>query len=359
VVSDPLISILIPCHNAAPWLKAALRSAREQTWPEVEIIVVDDGSTDESYEIARRLAGLRSKVLRQERRGASAARNRALEFARGEFIQYLDADDLLEPDKLEKQMEAMRLQGSEALGFSSVRHFYDMPEDGAEHFEPAQLGAGGTDPRKFLIDLWCESKMVQTGQWLTPRRLIEKAGPWNEGLSVDDDGEFFARVVLAARRIVAVPEACTSYRKFRNGRNLSARGDARSRMRSAQLKCLLLLAGRREPRTLQAISRLITREIVAAYPKHQAVWRDGVAFLRKHTIRFDRELEGSPWFLRLCPIIGWKNARRLQSWRGACRKTMPAVRSEPIQSERKTSSAFSICGASPPTGRCDRIIPEN
>src|SRR5690606_1936339 len=99
-----LVSVLIPAYNSAMWIGDALRSALDQTHENVEVIVVDDGSTDETLAVARRYESARMKVISQENAGGCAARNRALAEAQGTFIQYLDADDLLAPDKIERQM---------------------------------------------------------------------------------------------------------------------------------------------------------------------------------------------------------------------------------------------------------------
>ena len=104
---NSLVSILITAYNAEPWIAETMDSATGQTWPSVEIIVVDDGSTDATLEIARRYASDTVTVVHQANAGACAARNRALAEARGDFIQYLDADDLLAPDKIELQMNRL------------------------------------------------------------------------------------------------------------------------------------------------------------------------------------------------------------------------------------------------------------
>ena len=326
MVSGPLISILIPCFNAAPWIEEALRSAQAQSWPRTEIIVVDDGSTDESFTISRKFAASGCEVIRQERRGASAARNRALALAQGEYIQYLDADDFLAANKLQRQMETMRERGTEVLCFGSAVHFFDSPKTGEKHLHPAGIGADCAESAEFLAELWNENRMVQTGQWLTPRTLIEKAGPWNEQLSVDDDGEFFTRVILAAGRIVPEPKAWTYYRKFRRGPNLSAaahrnRSGRLSAMRAALLKSAHLLSRRDDEPARRAVSRIVTREIIASHPAWPELVADGVDFLQARDLPFDEAPEGSPWFLRLSRRLGWKTARRLQwhyrRWRSA------------------------------------------
>jgi glycosyltransferase involved in cell wall biosynthesis len=106
-MARPLVSILVPAFNAEPWLRDALRSAIAQTWEPKEIIVVDDGSTDGTLEIARQFESEQLRVVANEHWGAAATRNEALALSKGDYIQYLDADDVLAPDKIEKQMKAL------------------------------------------------------------------------------------------------------------------------------------------------------------------------------------------------------------------------------------------------------------
>src|SRR5205823_11683959 len=102
----PLISILIPAYNAEAWIGDTIRSALAQTWPRKEIVVVDDGSTDQTLQVARQFASRDVFVVTQENQGAAAARNKAFELCQGDYIQWLDADDLVSPDKVAKQMAA-------------------------------------------------------------------------------------------------------------------------------------------------------------------------------------------------------------------------------------------------------------
>ena len=102
----PLVSILIPAYNSERWIAETIKSALDQTWPNKEIIIVDDGSSDQTLANARRFASQTVSVISQENQGASAARNKALQVCQGDYIQWLDADDLLSPDKIQRQMEA-------------------------------------------------------------------------------------------------------------------------------------------------------------------------------------------------------------------------------------------------------------
>src|SRR5436190_19200034 len=99
-----LVSVLIPAYNAERWVTAAIRSATEQTWPNVEVIVVDDGSRDDTLAVARQSESGSVRVVTQPNMGACVARNTALALAQGRYIQWLDADDLLAPGKIAAQM---------------------------------------------------------------------------------------------------------------------------------------------------------------------------------------------------------------------------------------------------------------
>ena len=146
---NPLVSILIPCHNAAPWLAETLESALAQTWQNLEIIVVDDGSTDESLSVAQQFNQRNLQIIPQHNQGAAAARNRALEAAQGEVIQYLDADDMLAPDKIEQQMAMLQAHPNCLISGAWTRfhrHYEDAvftPEPLWQDLEPARMAGEG------------------------------------------------------------------------------------------------------------------------------------------------------------------------------------------------------------------------
>ncbi len=319
-----LVSVLMPCRNAAPWIGQALDSALQQTWPRLEVIVVDDGSTDGTDRIASKFASARCRIVRQEPRGASVARNHAFELAQGDLIQYLDADDLLGPDKIARQVAAMRSRGRLALSWSSAVYLLAGTADGKSRYEPARLAeASGAD---FLAHLWGGESapgLMLVHQWLATRELIARAGPWNESLSVDDDGEFFARVILAAEQRVPVPDACCYYRKFHHRRNLSVSGPRDSAIRAACLKAGHLLARTANEHARRAAARLVTQEMIDAYPN--PAYRLGSEFLHAHGLSLAREVAAPPWFQRAAPVIGWKATRRLQDIARAWRARSPAT----------------------------------
>lgn len=116
----PLVSILIPAFNSQDWIADTLRSSLAQTWQRKEIIVVDDGSTDQTLAIARQFESDCVCILTQENQGAAAARNKAFSISQGDYIQWLDADDLLAPDKIAKQMETLDQRAGKRMLISSA-----------------------------------------------------------------------------------------------------------------------------------------------------------------------------------------------------------------------------------------------
>src|SRR5688500_10051894 len=106
--SEPLVSVIIPVYNAENFISATLNSVLHQSWSNLEIILVNDGSTDQTEKsIAAFLNDPRVKYIKQDNAGCSAAKNTGLAEAKGDFIQYLDADDLLSNDKIEEQVKAI------------------------------------------------------------------------------------------------------------------------------------------------------------------------------------------------------------------------------------------------------------
>jgi O-antigen/teichoic acid export membrane protein/glycosyltransferase involved in cell wall biosynthesis len=209
----PLVSILIPAYNAAEWIAETIRSALAQTWPHTEIIVVDDGSSDKTLAVARQFESQGVRVYAQKNQGASAARNKAFSLSQGEYIQWLDADDLLAPDKISKQMElVMKGLSPRTLLSSPWAHFMYRPY--RARFKPTALWCDLT-PEEWLLRKMSQNIFMQTATWLVSRELTEAAGPWDVRLLGDDDGEYFCRVLLASDGVRFVSDAKVFYRAFR------------------------------------------------------------------------------------------------------------------------------------------------
>jgi glycosyltransferase involved in cell wall biosynthesis len=206
----PLVSILVPAYNAEEWIADTIKSAIGQSWPRKEIIVVDDGSTDQTLAIARQFASKDVAIVKQINQGASAARNHALALSQGDYIQWLDADDLLSPEKVAKQMQAVDEMENTRTLLSSEWGYFSYRKNRAQ-FSPTSLWCD-LSAVEWLLRKMRENLFMQTATWLTSRKLANLAGPWDLRLMGDDDGEYFCRVILASEGIRFVPGAKVFYR---------------------------------------------------------------------------------------------------------------------------------------------------
>lgn len=208
---NELVSILIPAYNAEKWLKETIKSALSQTWLRKEIIIVDDGSADNTYEIAKEFESKTVKVVAQRNKGASAARNKALSLSQGDYIQWLDADDLLAPDKISQQLKYNESGNNPRILLSSAfGKFYFRPQKAK--FVANSLWQDLL-PIEWLLVKFTDNFWMTNSAWLISRYLIEMAGPWDERLSMDDDGEYSCRIVAASQKIKFVQEAKSYYRQ--------------------------------------------------------------------------------------------------------------------------------------------------
>lgn len=309
----PLVSIVIPCHNAAPWLAETIESALAQTYPSTEIVIVDDGSRDDSLAIARDYVGRHPRITTttQPNRGASAARNHGLRLARGDFIQFLDADDLLAPEKIAAQVEL--LQRSPALSLASGRWARFTTDPASARFDeaPNQCDLSGVE---FLQRFYEHGAMMQPAAWLAPRALLEKTAGWDESLSLNDDGEYFARVMLQSSGIRFCPAARIYYRSSVPG-SLSRRRDARaldSTFRATESIVRHLLAADSGPRSRAAAAYAWKWTAFELYPEAAKLTRD--AEQRCTALGGSaRPFPAGPRFQWLARLLGWRLAKRLRT----------------------------------------------
>jgi len=209
-MSRRLVSVCIPCHNAEPFLPAALDSVLNQTWKDIEIIVVDDGSTDGSREVLERYKERGVRVIHEKYGSAAKSRNRAVAEAKGHYVKFFDADDLLSADFIERQMRC--LQGREdAVASAAWGRFYD---NDLKTFRPNPQSVWcDMESTDWLVEAWREGRpMMQPGLFLVPQAILEKCGGWDEGLTLIDDFEFFSRVLCHAKDVLFTEGAILYYR---------------------------------------------------------------------------------------------------------------------------------------------------
>ena len=308
----PLVSILIPCYNAAPWLATTLESALAQTSASKEIIVVDDGSTDGSLALARTFADRGVRVIAQPNAGASAARNRALREARGDYFQFLDADDLLAPGKLAAQLALLAQRPADNVASCAWGRF---TTDAATARWVDEAVFCDFVPLDFLVLAGETGAMMHPSAWLVPRAVAVRAGAWDERLSLNDDGEYFSRVALASTGLAfcPAPEARSYYRSGLPGSLSQQRG---SRARESQFRSLELITDRvltieDSPRTRRACAGYWRRYVHDFYPAPARLIRLAGTEVRRMGGTVGRPPMGGKT-AALARLLGWKIVWRLK-----------------------------------------------
>jgi glycosyltransferase involved in cell wall biosynthesis len=308
---NPLVSILIPAYNAEEWIADTIRSALGQTWPRKEIIVVDDGSTDQTLSVARKFASKEVAVVSQGNQGAAAARNKAYSICRGDYIQWLDADDLLAADKIARQVES--LNGGSDRTLISGPWAYFMYRSHRAKFIPTPLWCN-LSPLEWLVRKLDQNLFMQTATWLVSRELTDAAGAWDTRLMGDDDGEYFCRVILASDGIRFIPEARTLYRTP-STTNLSHVGTSDKKLAahllSMQLHVRYIRSLQDSDRVRSACLKYLQRWLVCFYPERP----DMVHQLKQLAATMESKLEAPhlPWkYAWIQKVFGWTAAKQSQ-----------------------------------------------
>ncbi|HME41668.1 MAG TPA: glycosyltransferase [Syntrophorhabdales bacterium] len=238
-----LVSVIIPTHNCARFLGEAMDSVLAQTYRPIELIVVDDGSTDNTGSVleewgrnVRRDRMIHFRTFCQEQRGAPAARNKGLIESQGEYIQFLDADDILSPGKMASQVSILSGSGGgEKAAYGPWRHFVTSGNR-ILVYNP-QYGVSEGEWLKQWLSGW----FVPPHSLLWMRSDVIRLGPWDESSAPDDDGEYAMRYLASGGRLIFCPEMWVYYRQNPNvalfGNSLSGRRTAssiRARIRVAR-----------------------------------------------------------------------------------------------------------------------------
>src|SRR3984893_6931981 len=182
------VTIGIPVFNCETWVATAIQSALEQTWPDKEIIVVDDGSTDRSAEICRSF-GSRIRFVQQPNRGGNAARNQVCKLSSGDWIQFLDADDYLKPDKIRSHLDSCAYSSNTDVLCSST--IIETWKDGQVSNQTVNAVEEGCDwIARFLT--W---SMPQSHACIWRRQALEQIGGWNEQFRCNQEYDLYFRAL--------------------------------------------------------------------------------------------------------------------------------------------------------------------
>jgi glycosyltransferase involved in cell wall biosynthesis len=210
-----LVTILIPVYNAEKYLNDTLNSACQQSYLNFEAIIIDDFSTDNSWDIACEFCkkDSRFKAYRNIRKGAAAARNYGFSLSKGDFIQYLDADDILHPKKLKTQIDYIfknNLNSSILVGCQWQAFSLNIKNPQGAVYPNETHGCSHIHSNKDWLIL--RADMVPIA-WLFYRTQIELVGGWNEELTRNDDGDLLYRVLSKIKEVHIMPQLLVYYRR--------------------------------------------------------------------------------------------------------------------------------------------------
>ncbi len=294
-MNNPKISVIIPVYNRGTLISETIASVLGQSYINWECLLIDDGSTDDTEAVIQDYVSRDGRIKYHKRpesrpKGASASRNFGLELAKGEYIQFLDSDDLLKENKLEEQLKILEKEDelcistckwgsfsiSSNLNVKSKWHSYGDFSSGF----------------KLLLQFGRYNEYMPLMAYLVSRKLCEIAGPWNEDLTHNDDGEYFSRILMNASKIRFSPDTEVYYRAGDLGR-LSILDD-KNKIRSA-IKSWVMI--RENLASNQKVCKIYTQNGINNIYKQ--IRDTHPEILEEYSEFFERNLTKKKWYQKL------------------------------------------------------------
>lgn len=305
-----IVSIIIPLHNAEAYILETLKSCFEQIYTNIEVIVVENGSSDNSWEFLNTIADTRLQCYQIDIANASAARNFGYKKATGDYIMFLDADDIVSKTKIDKQLRVLE-NLEEGWIASCAWGKFTNTIDQASFIQQDTWRI--KDPVQWCITSWNGGGMMIPGCWLIPKPIIEKAGLWNETLTLHDDGEFMCRVLLASQGNVFVENAWVYYRQVSN--SLSRKNQSYKAAKSTLDVCESyrkhVLPLEDSPIVRQALAYNYRRFMYEFHPNHKDLLDLAKQSFQTLGVK-NTPLIGGENFKKLSKIVGFYNALSLR-----------------------------------------------
>jgi glycosyltransferase involved in cell wall biosynthesis len=272
--------------------------------------VIENGSTDQGYQIVKSIDDKRLSVFQIPTPNAAAARNYGYHKATGTCIIFLDADDVMASNKIELQLKALSAKPEGWVASCAWAKFKTNTKEAV--ISPQKVWAI-QNPVDWCLQSWMGEGMMIPGCWLIPKPIIDKAGLWNEKLSLHDDGEFMCRVLLASKGNVFVENTVVYYRQ--QGNSLSRDHTSKKAAESALLvyKSYLqqILKFQDSKLARRALARNFSRFVYEYYPAHAQLIKE--AYREINELGVKPPLVGSPSFKIIQRIVGFKLAIGLTS----------------------------------------------
>jgi len=297
----------MPVYNASQYLRESIQSLIDQTYERWELIAIDDGSTDNSKEILNSYSDSRIKIFARENGGQCAATNTGLKHISGDFVQFFDADDLMDKDKISVQVEALKMHGNNCVAICKWAFFTETIADAKFKEEPIYFTAA---PLDWLHKLWSYETMMPNHGYLIPREIIEKAGRYyDENLFLNIDFEYFTRMVVHADAVVYCPEAVCYYRKgIASAKTYRPHLSKRLSALESRCKAIGCVLQRDQSEKTRYACKMALTILTYSYPEILPYAQEA---LRKYDLgKFGRF--GGPKFKGLSTLLGYANAVRIK-----------------------------------------------
>jgi glycosyltransferase involved in cell wall biosynthesis len=303
--------IAIPAFNEEDSIDSVL-TATLQLYSASSVLVIDDGSTDETEEIIHSFEDKRIRYYKQENKGQCLASNFALSCANGDYIKFFDADDVMNPKHLEAQLK--KINGREdALVSCSWGRFYDGNPSSAM-FIPETVWQDLDSITWIKKALAQQYDMMSAWLWLIPKSVLEKTGGWNASLSLNNDFEFSIRLLVAVNEVLFAGDAKIYYRSGNS--SLSQRPSEiafLAAIYSTDLGCSYLLQRDSSSLMKQLCANRYQEWLYRIYPD-MPILQGEIEQKIKKLGGANRKIDGGIVFKLLALIFSWRIAKKLQKW---------------------------------------------
>lgn len=309
-----LISVIIPAYNAENWIAETIASVVNQTYPDLEIILIDDGSTDDTLARAEKLLASCNRphiVVKQENQGAAAARNRGVEIAAGDWLQFIDADDLLEPEKIARQAACIAASRNCDVVYSDWRKL--VLKDGAWKEHDVRRPVIVSDA---LADILSDRNFLQLGCLLMKKASFTAVGGFDSSHEPIEDVGLCVKIAIHGGAYVKAPSnsPVASYRDLpRSFSKLSHKKFIESCIKNAKLAERYVLSQKKPmPPVLEAIVNVYYDGARHYAGLDWERFEELVADIEAIRPRFIPE---RPWRIRiLSSVAGYRRAERLAAF---------------------------------------------
>lgn len=313
LISLPLVSICIPCFNAEKYIDETITCLIKQDYPSIEIIIVDDHSSDDSFLKIKKLAQQYPNIsfAQAEKKGAAAARNQAYQLSKGDFIVFFDVDDLIEPLFISSQLKQLDFSTEDCV-ISSWGRFTISKE--TFKLDTTSI-CNDLTFHDWIVSYWSTaSNMTIPGRVLMSRQLVQECGGWNEVLSLNDDFQFFSSLFSKAKYIRYNQDVVLMYRSNINGLSSKTTSYASQSSNLVAISESIAIALSKFDDFLikQACVNLLQKFIFDNYPSHKSLQKLAIKKINTIGVRPSITFTAGGYTKILSRLIGWKNTKRIK-----------------------------------------------